>query len=88
MNELKRSAQDLVKENKELSNEIDRLTTELETVRRELNESIMKGESMRQRHNLPKDEPGKYPLTEHMSERAFREWQRIMQELPREKGED
>lgn len=92
VNELKRSAQDLVKDNKELSNEIERLNTENQSIRLQLNEAIMRSEHMRAKHRLPKDEPGQYPLTDLMTGRAYemfqRDLERMMKEKPITKGDD
>lgn len=80
--ELKLSARNLAADNKMLAAEVENLQSENEKLRLELNEAIMRLEELRQRHRIPRDEPGKYPLTQHMSERAFQEWQRIMKTLP------
>lgn len=90
--ELKRAAQDLAGQVTTLEVEVDRLTTENENLRGQLNEAILRTESMRARHKLPKDEPGHYPLTDLMSERAYQMWrevERTMQAPPTNlKGED
>lgn len=75
--ELKRAAQDLANQISTLELEVDRLTVENETIRGQLNESILRTESMRAKHRLPKDEPGQYPLTDHMSARAYDLWQEV-----------
>lgn len=80
--ELKLAAKNLAEDNKRLGEEVAQLQEQNENLRRQLNEAIMKAENMRVRHRLPKEEPGDYPLTQHMSERAFREWQRILTEIP------
>lgn len=86
--ELKRAAQDMAAQITRLEEDVDRLTNENESLRGQLNEAVLRTESMRARHRLPADEPGQYPLTELMSERAYNEWKRFMEERPSLRGED
>jgi hypothetical protein len=86
--ELKRAAEDLSKDNQRLSADLDNMEGENRKLRLELNEAIMRLEEMRRRHNIPQAQTGDYPLTQHMSERAFREWERIMKAIPYSREDD
>lgn len=86
--ELKRAANDLAADNKRLAAELDNVEGENRKLRLELNEAIMRLEELRRRHNIPQAQVGDYPLTQHMSERAFREWERIMREMPNMRGDE
>jgi len=80
--ELKISARNLAADNKLLGAEVENLTGENEKLRLQLNEAIMRLEALRARHKLPRDDSHEYPLTEHMSDRARKEWERMLKGIP------
>ncbi len=73
--ELKASAEYLAKRNEDLERELGETQEELSKVRGQLNELIIN-------HKLPEEVRG-VPLEELMSERNFRQWRKMLSEMPK-----
>lgn len=72
---LKGAAANLVAENERLEGQVLSLTSERDNLQRKLNEERMHSNETARKLR-------EYPLDQHMSEAAFREWQKIMQSIP------
>jgi len=81
---LKETAQSLVADNERLEEEVAKLEVERDNLRMRLNEQLMRSNDVaRKLHD--------YPLTEHMTEEAYQQWQeivRLMAAPGSRKGED
>jgi len=64
---LRESAQDLMQSNEQLVDEVAQLEVQVADLRLKLNEQLMNQPEI---HRRVRD----FPLTEHMSERAYQEW--------------
>lgn len=84
-NELKTVAKQLTEENEKLSAEIDRLELERDNLRLKLNQTIINQQAVARQIDHAVSE---YPLDQHMTDRSFKEWQKIMQSLPSLRGDD
>lgn len=58
---------------------IARLEDEKQKLREQLNEAIINGQLGERIKKVSHD----HPFTEHMSERSYQEWKKLMQEIPR-----
>lgn len=83
--ELKLVSKQLTEENDKLSAELDKITLERDNLRLRLNQSIINQQATIRRVDQFAQE---YPLDQHMTDRAFKEWQKIMQELPSMRGDN
>lgn len=77
--ELKTSLRDLADRNRKLEDEVGTLEEQLVNLRGQLNEALIRGRLAKRIAKASQD----FPLEEHMSEDAFREWQKILKEIPR-----
>lgn len=84
--ELKFVAKQLTEENERLSAEVDRLSLESENLRLKLNQQIINSQAVARK--IDHASRGEYPIEELMSERVFKEWRSLMQELPKLRGDD
>lgn len=76
---LKETAQSLAQANEHLEGEMVSMEEKMADLRRQLNEALIRGELPARLAKLNRETP----LDQHMSERAFREWQKILTEIPR-----
>ena len=83
--ELKAVCKKLTEENNQLSAEVDRLSLDNENMRLKLNQAIINQQTVARKIDHVARE---YPFEEHMSERVFKEWQKLMKELPSLRGDD
>lgn len=76
---MRETAQHLAQRNEALEGEMENMEAKMMDLRRQLNEALIRGQLPDRIAKLNKETP----LDQHMSERAFKEWQRILTEIPR-----